>query len=116
MPDTTVEAMAVFEAGGLGSQDTFNSTVPVIERPRAQVVARSTLPDEGSPASSTGVRSLIDLAYKNLHQSGRQTFGGTTYLNVRAVAPPALLEVDERGRQLWFVNFDSLRLASATNE
>lgn len=114
LPETTKEAMALFETGGLAGQRVFGRDLPPIERPRVQVIARSTPPDEGGVASDTGVRTLIDIAWRDFHGIGNTTIGGTRYLHVNPTASPSLLEVDEAGRQIWSFNSDVLRATPAT--
>ena len=93
LPESTAKAAAIFETGGVGPSHTFASRV--YENPRVQVIARSTRPVAGSPASATGVRALIETAWRTFDGIFNATVNSITYLRVVPVQSPFLLEVDE---------------------
>lgn len=115
LPETSVRAIAIFETGGVAPTHTFAGSLPLIERPRVQVIARSTKPVAGAPASATGVRSVMDVVWRLLDGIHNQALSGTTYLRVSAVQSPYLLEVDSRGRQVWSASFDVARRKTTGN-
>ena len=115
LPETTGRAVAVFETGGLPPVHTYAGSLPIIERPRVQIIARSTRPTAGAPASATGVHAIIDTVWRLLDGIANRSLSGTTYLRVAAVQRPFLLEIDSRGRQIWSANFDCSRRKTTSN-
>ena len=105
MPETTGRAMAIFETAGGPPAHMLGGGAAAFERPDVQLIARSTRPVAGAPASATGVRTLIDVGFRVLEGIANEALSGTTYLRVSALQSPYLLEVDSRGRQVWSQSF-----------
>ena len=110
LPESSGRAAAIFETGGIGPAHTFASRV--WERPRVQVICRSTRPSAASPASASGVRALIETAWRTFDTIANSTLSSIGYLRVVPVQSPFLLEIDSRGRQVWSFSADVMKRSS----
>lgn len=109
LPDaTTGVAAAVYEYPGMQAMEKFGGSLPAWERPRVQVVVRSTAPPGGSGiASPVNARAKVDLAWRAFIAVTNQrvpTSTGSYYLRIEPLQSPALLERDDRGRVLFSFN------------
>ena len=110
LPESSVRCAAIFETGGLAPQYTYASRV--YEQPRVQVICRSTRPLAAAPASASGVRRMIETAWRTLDGIANSTLSGIGYLRVVPAQSPFLLEVDSRGRQVWSFSADVMKRSS----
>jgi hypothetical protein len=106
LPDETNEAGAIYETGGFFPVRGFASGPgqAKAERPRVQVVFRST--------SYQSARTKADTAFKLLDGLGDVTLSGTRYLWVGAVHSPFLMARDQNQRVLIACNYDVVKSLS----
>ena len=106
LPDAPNAAVAVYETGGLEPYRKMHSTAGAVvaERPRIQVVVRST-------AYSTGRQKAND-AWKLLEGLPERTVNGTRYLYAAAVQAPFPIGRDANDRILIACNFDVVKALS----
>lgn len=96
----SVVQVALYETGGMGAAHGMAPSpgLAKAERPRVQVVVRST--------SYSAARLKADAVWKLLDGLGDVTLNGTRYLGVYAVQSPFLMGRDTQGRPLVACNFD----------
>lgn len=106
MPDTPNGCVALYETGGLGPARAMRGSAgqPVAERPRVQVVARST--------SYASARAKARDAYLLLEGLGDVTLNGVQYKWVGAVQEPFMMGRDELGRVSIAANYDVVKSLS----
>ncbi len=108
MPDTPNTAVALYETGGLSAAHGMAPSpgLAKAERPRLQVVARSTDYDVA--------RLKIDAVWKLLDGLGDVVISGTRYLGVYAVSSPYPMGRDAEGRAFLTCNFDVTKSLSTS--
>jgi len=102
----TATMVSIYETPGLPNLYTFSTTnkaTRVAEKPRIQVLSRST--------SYQTARTNIDTIYQLLDgfSGPLPTSTGTEYLSIEAVQPPFSAGRDENDRWILSVNFDTWR-------
>ena len=94
-PDTCV---AIYEYSGEAPTNTFGtSTLPVMENPRIQVVARASAYSDASDLA-------VDV-WKQLQKVDNETLSSTRYQRIDSVQSPFALNRDERERMVMVCNF-----------
>ncbi len=103
MPAEPDKAIAIHETGGVEPYRKMHSTTGdvVAERPRVQVMVRSTL-------YSTGRQKIQD-AWNALEGLGGRTINSTRYLYAEAVQSPFLIGRDENSREMFAFNLDVVK-------
>jgi len=102
MPALPITASAVYETGGQATVHAFGATAgsaAVMERPRFQVVVRSS----GGYAAA---RSTMQGIFTRLDGARDQTINGIRYDWIASVQSPFFLKTDENDHSLIAVNFD----------
>lgn len=100
--DTPDAQIALIDYAGRPSELTHDIAGIAYERPRVQVLARS------SPDDYAGARTKANGAYKVL-EFANQTLSGVRYLQVTALHPPFLLDRDHQERCVFAFNIDVLK-------
>ncbi len=101
-PDT---AASIIETGGNEPQYVLAGDLPAWENARIAVTCRST--------SSATARANINDAFLQLPEVDNEALSGRSWLRIKPVQSPFLLERDERGRVVFQVNFDCVRRTTA---
>lgn len=102
LPDAPDVCVALFETGGaLPDQVMGGGNQAVIERPRIQIVTRST-------GYSAG-RTLAGAVWSAMELVADEAISGVRYLRISAVQSPFPLERDSLDRILFVQNFDVLK-------
>ena len=100
LPETPQTAVALFESTSMPPMETHGTgTRPVIERPRLQVIVRS--------SDYAGARSLADDVWEVLQAVSGQTFSGTRYLRIASIDSPQFLDRDSQQRPRFTTNYDT---------
>lgn len=110
MPETPNFAVAVYESGGLGPLYAMNAGpgTAAVERPRVQVVARST--------DYRKARQAMHNVFQLLDMLPRRTINGTQYHWGSAVQSPFLFGRDDAERVMIACNFDIVKdLSTSTS-
>ena len=108
-PDSPDSLIGILETGGLPNVHTM-STGPgraALERPRVQVMVRSTSYQAGRVRSQQVLNLLDGLRDR--------TINGAAYHWAASVSPPAYLGQDENNRHLFSTNYDIVRERSGTS-
>lgn len=101
--------VGVFDAVGMGPQDTFGGEV-AWEQARVQVIVRSTAPGSGmGVANPVAARAKAQQAWDVLHDVVNTTIGGSFYLSVDPSQSPYLMQRDAQGRALFGFTADVWR-------
>jgi hypothetical protein len=99
LPETPIECVALFENLSMPPVETHgDGTRPVIEKPRLQVIVRSTNYSSG--------RVLIDSVWEQLQVVSNDTLSGVRYFRIASSDSPTLLNRDANQRPLFSCNFD----------
>lgn len=104
MPDgTTGAATCLTEYPGLPAIEKFSGDLPAFERPRVQIMTRSTGSVGGAGlASSTKARAISDVAWRAMIKVANRNLptstSGSYYLRVEPLQSPAFMGRDESGR------------------
>ncbi len=114
LPESTGAAAAIIETGGLAAEQTFQDGAPQIERPRVQILTRSTRPVSGAVPYSTTAGGMIHDAYHVLNGVASETIQGSSYLRVEPVQSPFSIGQDEAARLMFSCNFDVWRRGSTS--
>lgn len=106
--ESTGVLLALMETPGLSPVRTYgDGAVSAIERPRLQLLSRTTSPSSGSDVPfSSGASSAIRRAAGLLENISNTTIGGSTFHRVATVQAPYQLQRDDAGRILFAANFD----------
>ena len=105
-PETPDDVVTVYETQGTDSEYTMGPTLglPALEKPRIQVVARSS-----SYQNARSKARDVMLALDGLHN---RTINGVEYKFTRALQPPFPITPDELNRPLIVCNFEVQKSAS----
>jgi len=103
MPTTPDTAMALYEPGGAPPLVSLNSTVPVSERPRLQLMSRA----PGYEAARDNAQSIWDALFglTNTDIAKTGSTGVTTWQSADPVGSPGDLGLDGNNRNLVSANF-----------
>lgn len=115
LPETTGRCVAVFETPGLPAVEKFATDLPAIERPRCQIMARSTASVGGSGiAGSTGTRVLIGDMWEIVQTVQNENVNSNYYERLMPLQSPFFLRHDEKGRAVFMFNVQVMK-APTTN-
>ena len=108
IPETAPDnSVSIIEYGGVQAMRAMGESLsaPVCERPKFQVIVRSTL-----DGFNTG-RGLAESIHRLLDGMADTTLSSVRYLYVRAIQPPFLLgdPEDENARFRFVCNFEAMR-------
>lgn len=93
-------AVGMFEQPGLEAVGAYGDADAWV-RPQVQVIVRTTAPADGASAPNPSrARTVAWDTYRAARAVGNETLAGSTWRfgTVDALAPPTLLDVDDRGR------------------
>ena len=102
LPDAPDTCVALYETGGGVPDDTMgNSSAPVFENPRVQIVVRA---DDYATAAT-----LIGDCWDKLQLISNETLSSTYYARISAVQSPFALERDSQDRMVMACNFQIIK-------
>lgn len=114
LPESTGIAAVLSVSASVYGDRHYGNDVPDIERPRVELLVRSTAPASGgSVPTSTASKAAAEGIYRSLVSIANQAVNGSTFLSVDADAGgPYLLDRDPQGRIYWRCAFAVDRVSS----